>query len=308
MQEDIENTPELEMLFELFNEDFSEDVVRQDTSESPSGEDIGDDTSSESSGSSGRSSITSTSLTSPQHMPTYYPCPPAVVFAANPFSSFDDEVPMPCGNSNKRIKTEDNLMRNGRTSYEDKLMRNRESANKSRLKRKNEKLQLEETVATLQERVRTLEMENTALLTDNTTLSQHNFFLQSMLKKQQEDSSSVIKTEAMSRPSHMSALSGISVLCVVFSISFFNEWLPSSLQAPAESREDNYGFGDSAGRVLLSVDDDDYSSSSYVFMDRSQQPQVALHYMLLMGAMFVYYLYVQRCKAAEKQHSRILPS
>mmetsp|Transcript_28082 Transcript_28082/g.47477 ORF Transcript_28082/g.47477 Transcript_28082/m.47477 type:complete len:300 (-) Transcript_28082:145-1044(-) len=299
MQTDIQNSPELEMLFDLFNEDFCEDFESQDSADSPTGEDISDDTSSESSGSSGRSSLTSTSMPSPQHISTYYPTPPSVVFAANPLSSFvssnssnDDDAPC----SNKRTKTED------------KLMRNRESANKSRLKRKNEKLQLEETVAALQERVRTLEMENTALLTDNTTLSQHNFFLQSMLKKQQDDSSTVVKSEAVSRPSHMSALSGISMLCVVFSISFFNEWLPSSLQAPADSGGDSYSIGDSSGRVLLSVDDDDYSSSSYVYMDRSQQPQVALHYVFLVGAMFVYYFYIQRCKAAEKEQSRVLPS
>jgi hypothetical protein len=310
---DVAGGPELDMLFDLFNEDFCEEMERG-VSDSVY-DDNGDDTSSESSGSSGRSSLTSTSASvyslstttphSTKHISTYYPSPPTVMFAPNPLSSFvsaedgggaDDS----CNSSKKRTKTEE------------KLMRNRESANKSRLKRKHEKLQLEETVAELREKVRTLEMENNALLTDNTTLSQHNFFLQSMLKKQQDGGgdSSCLKSESAASQSQMSALSGISMLCVVFSISFFNDWLPSSLQGPADNADDDWRLAESStGRVLLSADDDDYSGGAYVsLLDGPQQPLVAVHYVIIVSAMFAYYCYIQRSKAAEKKSNRLLPS
>ena len=301
MMDPITNTSELDVLFDLFNEDFSDDM--DDSHDSLNGEsDNTDDTSSESSGSSGHSSSTCTSHSPPfQQICTHYAAPPpAVVFASNPLSSFTSET---THSSNKRTRTED------------KLLRNRESANKSRLKRKNEKSQLEATVTSLTEQVRTLEMQNTALLTDNTTLSQHNFFLQGLLKKQQLEHEAAAPfpshktTEArVSSQSQMSALSGISVLCVVFSVSFFNEWLPSSLSSAEDS---SWGMtGSSAGRVLPSVDDDDYSySSSSVLSHPSSHPRVvALHYLLILSSMFLYYFYIQYDQAVQKKSTRLLPS
>lgn len=297
------NAPDLDVLFDLFNEDFCEDPFDHSLSgeiESDNADDNTDETSSESSGSSGRSSNSSHISSSPfQHISTYYPS----------FST--------CNTSEN---SGDNSSSNKRTKVEDKLKRNRESANKSRLKRKNEKFELEDTVAALRERVRTLEMENNALLTDNTTLSQHNFFLQSMLKNQKE-SSGAVQEKTPSSQSHMSALSGISMLCVVFSISFFNEWLPSSMQSSAGSGEDPWNPAESStGRVLLSVAQDDIlgsarhfslSDTSYAFV---QPPRGAdawhLHYVLILtSVMCFYYFYVQqrRCHA-DKKSNCILPS
>lgn len=301
MMEPVTSAPDLDVLFDLFSEDFADDMDTREITQSPSVEsdnadDNTDDTSSESSGSSGHSSL---SQSPPfQQISTYFPSPPSVAFAPNPLSSFTTET---TGNSNKRSKTED------------KLLRNRQSANKSRLKRKNEKAELEETVASLREQVRNLEMQNTALLTDNTTLTQHNFFLQGLLKKQQLEneakSSSPVKT-APSSQNHMSALSGISMLCVVFSVSFFNEWLPSSLQSGGAGDEDNWATGSSSGRVLLSVDDDAPSHSSLLFAGphHPSNPHVALHYLLILCSMCLYYFYIQYDNAVQKKSTRLLPS
>ena len=298
MMQPITNTTEdLDMLFELFSEDLSDDIDNKSLSgesENTYDNDTTDDTSSESSGSSGHSQSPSF-----QQLSSYYPSPPSVVFAPNPLSCFTAETTQ---HSNKRTKTEE------------KLIRNRESANKSRLKRKNEKVQLEETVAALREKVRSLEMENNALLTDNTTLSQHNFFLQGLLKKQQQQPSedppvSPLAKEASSQ-SHMSALSGISMLCVVFSVSFFNEWLPSSLQsavAGSDGQDSWSTAGGSSGRVLLSVEDEyDYD---YLSLDpSSHHANVSLRYVLIVSSLYLYYFYVQYNSALHKKSSRLLPS
>lgn len=303
--------PDLDMLFDLFNEDFCDDDEvfdwQRGEGDSDNTDDNTDETSSESSGSSGRSGHSSPTSSSPpfRHISNsaYYPSPSSVVFASNQ-SSFTN-----CPGSTSCSSGESSC--NKRTKIEDKLMRNRESANKSRLKRKNEKFELEDTVAALREQVRTLEMENNALLTDNTTLSQHNFFLQSMLKKQQE-SGDRLKDTTVSPKSHMSALSGISMLCVVFSISFFNDWLPSSLQSSGQ--ESWHRVESSSGRVLLSVSDDDlmgrarhFSLADSSFTPGPPRGAEALHYVLILASMFLYYFYIQRSRSADKS-ARLLPS
>jgi hypothetical protein len=288
MMEAVESAPDsLEVLFELFNEDLQELAGSGGEEDSLSVEDTGDDTSSESSGSSGLSSQSGSRF--PQ-LSSYYPSPPEVSFAPNPLSSFTSEV---TGTSNKRTKTEE------------KLIRNRESANKSRLKRKNEKFQLEETVATLREQVRTLEMENNALLTDNTTLSQHNFFLQELLKKQKLENDSSCNAMTPASKSHMPALGGISMLCVVFSVSLFKDWFPS-LQDVGMGSESN-GWDVSSGRVLLSVDDDDYRAGVSL-SDPSDSTKVALHYVLILSSMFLYYFFIQYDNVVQKKSTCILPS
>lgn len=297
-----EPSSDLDLLFNLFEEDFSGHANECSGSSSASSlsdeTENADETSSESSGSSGHSSPSS-------QVSTYYPSPPSVVFAPNPLSCF----------STTAMDSKHTTSSNKRTKTEDKLIRNRASANKSRLKRKNEKSQLEETVATLREKVRTLEMENNALLTDNTTLSQHNFFLQGLLQKQQAEkpiATAVPETKAVSSSpsqSHMSALSGLSMLCVVFSVSFFNDWLPVSLQVGgsdsangAQERWSTVAQTGSSGRVLLSVDDDDFSGRNIV------SDGTSLHYVLIVSSMLLYYFYVQYNNAVHKKTSRVLPS
>lgn len=282
----MNNTEDLDVLFELFKDDFSNDDVHESLSES-------DETSSESSGSTGHS--TGSSGSPPlSHISTYFPAPSTVVFAPNPLGSTGNHD-TDCGDpSSKRSKTEE------------KLLRNRQSANKSRLKRKHEKMQLEDTVAELRERVRVLEMENNALLTDNTTLSQHNFFLQSMLKKQQEESSGV--QALTSSHNGMSAIGGISMLCIVFSVSFFNDWLPSSLQGLTDGNKDGSGWSveQSSGRVLLGMGDE--LNSDYISLVDSSHTRAMFHYALLLGSMFIYYVYHQYSDTLQKKSTRILPS
>ena len=290
----------LEVLFDLFNDDICQDILENENGEyhNMGDNDNGDETSSESSGSSGLSSSNSTSTSPPfQQISTYYPssAPPTVTFSPNPLSSFTSEVTQ---TSNKRTKTED------------KLIRNRMSANKSRLKRKHEKIELEETVATLRERVRTLEMENNALLTDNTTLSQHNYFLQELLKKQQFDSEANREAQAPAKQpshSHVSAISGISVLCVVFSVSFFSEWLPSSLLGASDT-DNSWSVASSSGRVLLSVDDDEFSGGTELISLNTNQKGITFQYLLILTSLLFYYFYVQYENTMQKKLSNILPS
>jgi hypothetical protein len=285
-----------DVLFELFdNDEITNDIMCNEILIDDI--DNGDETSSESSGSSGHSSSTSTSPPF-QQLTTYYPTPPKVEFGVNQLSRIDDNDVNET--SNKRSKTEE------------KLIRNRLSANKSRLKRKNERLELEETVANLRERVRVLEMENNALLTDNTTLTQHNFFLQELLKKHQLDSDANREAQAppksVTSRNHMSAISGISVLCVVFSVSFFSDWLPASLMG--SDGEDSWNVASSSGRVLLSVDDDDYSTTgSFVSLASApSQSSITMQYILILTSMFLYYFYIQYESAMQKKSSNILPS
>jgi hypothetical protein len=280
-----------DVLFDLFGED---DLCQDDIGVTVEEIDNGDETSSESSGSSGGSGSSSASTSPPfEQLSTYYPSPipPKVSFASNPHSSFKSEV---TETSNKRTKTEE------------KLMRNRLSANKSRLKRKNERLELEETVATLRERVRVLEMENAVLLTDNTTLTQNNYFLQELLKKHQSDE---VNREAHAPSKHissrnqMSAISGISVLCVVFSVSFFSDWLPNSLMGTDD--ENSWNVASSSGRVLLSLDDDE----GYVSLATTpKQSSITFQYLLILTGMFLYYFYIQYEASIKKKSANILPS
>jgi hypothetical protein len=300
MEESVVTAPDLDVLFELFNDDISGDVEKE-MMESLSETDNIDDTSSESSGSTGHSGHSTGSSSSPpfSQISTYCPAPSSVVFAPNPLSSFSTNNDADCAAPSKK-----------RSKTEEKLIRNRESANKSRLKRKHEKAQLEETVAELRERVRVLEMENNALLTDNTTLSQHNFFLQGMLKKQQEGSKpqegSSCEQSLSTSNSHISAIGGISMLCVVFSVSCLNNYLPSSWQGITSGDNSEYWDNESSslsGRVLLAVDDD----VSNIALETGHTRHM-FQYALLLGAMFLYYLYHQYNDAFQKKSSRVLPS
>jgi hypothetical protein len=171
--------------------------------------------------------------------------------------------------SNKRMK---------RDVDEDRLIKNRESANRSRMKRKNEKLEMEETIGELKSRIRTLELENTALVTDNASLHNQNLYLRSLL-----------------------SVSGITVLCLVCMCTVFNEWLPPALRV-------TQSLGGSAphrpsGRVLLSMHDTPSIHMTSPYSDAIESsPQSYLRMGLLCVVVlcyFGYHQYLQR-KAMQK--------
>lgn len=290
MMESVPAPVDYDVLFEIFDENFPDGIVNDDdnATESMSDIDSNDETSSESSGNSGHS--TGSSCSPPFSNFTFNSTTGSKrskLEEHNQSQAFDIKLASDaeCAPSKKRSKAEE------------KLIRNRESANKSRLKRKHERVQLENTVKELKERVRVLEMENNALLTDNTTLSQQNCFLQDLLKKQKNEASAEISRTSST---HMSAIGGISVLCVVFSVSFFSELIPASWSGFSDSKGDSYWNDNGSGRVLQGIDDEvGYGKN---------QSNIMFHYALLFGAMFTYYCCHQYNGIMMKERKDILPA
>ena len=148
-------------------------------------------------------------------------------------------------------------------------------------------------------------MENTALLTDNKTLSQNNFFLQGLLKQQQNQDKGGLSVNSMS------ALSGVSMFCVVFSVSFFNDFLPSSFfqgfersgSSISPSQAPLHSF---SGRVLSAISDEE-SYDGLISLGGANHSNVACQYMLLACLVLVYFFYVQYNTSVQKKSKCILP-
>lgn len=208
-------------------------------------------------------------------------------------------TPLITQQSNKRVKRE---------TGDDRLMKNREAANRSRIKRKNEKLEMEDTIAELKERVKTLELENTALLADNTSLHNQNLYLKSLLSN----------CEVTKKPmNHFNgAVSGVTVLCLVCMCTIFNDWLPPilSINSPTSSSSSSSASSSyrPSGRVLLSMHDIPSihmppSSAPYTHgIESSPQSYLKMGLLLLIViAYFGYLKYVQ--KSQLQKNGWILP-
>lgn len=179
--------------------------------------------------------------------------------------------------SNKRMK---------RDVDEDRLIKNRESANRSRMKRKNEKLEMEETIGELKSRIRTLELENTALVTDNASLHNQNLYLRSLLSEREVD------LKKKSTPSFNGTVSGMTVLCLVCVCTVFNEWLPPALRV-MQSNGDSSPHRPS-GRVLLSMHDTPSIHMTSPYSDAIESsPQSYLRMGLLCLVVLCYFGYHQ---------------
>jgi len=292
-----QSEPDLDELFEIFiEENFSDDLFDNNNEME---NDITDDDVSESSGSSSSASSSSNqpSLFRP------YNAQNTAIQQINPSFVFGSGTATAPDLSYKRNLegevSESSSIKRSKT--EDKLIRNRQSANKSRLKRKNEKLHLEETVTVLREKIRVLEIENNALLTDNNTLSQNNFFLQSLLKRQQQEGSTLPAPSCGHTGGRVSTLSGLSVLCVVFSVSFFSDWLPSSFVVREAERT-------SSGRVLLSVGDLDLDPESSLSTYHTSPTHLTLQHTLLLCSLVACFLYAQYGHSTRmKTEHQVLP-
>lgn len=170
-----------------------------------------------------------------------------------------------------------------RMKRDDRLIKNRESANKSRMKRKNEKLEMEETIALLRARIKDLELENTALVTDNTSLTSQNLFLRSLLTDRERD------LARKQDDSFRGSVSGVAILCVVCACSFANEWIPSVFKIHNTVKQQRL-----PGRVLLSMAESSTVDLTAPFSQAvDKNPQSMIHLCLILCAAVCYVLYMK---------------
>ena len=143
---------------------------------------------------------------------------------------------------------------------------------------------MEETISTLQGRIKELELENTALVTDNTSLNSQNLFLRSLLTDREKD---LAKKQD---DSFRGSLSGVAILCVVCACSFANDWMPSIFKIQSAVRQHRL-----PGRVLLSLAES-YPSIALTApysqaVDRN--PRSVFHLCLIIFAAACYLLYMR---------------
>lgn len=142
------------------------------------------------------------------------------------------------------VKFEDPVDNIKRCKREVKLLKNRESANKSRAKKRKERQLLECSMIGVKARVKDLEQENAALLADNSFLHSENAKLRKELMELKEGASKYNQNESDSH-----SVTGVSVLCLVFTCSFFGNFPPVNNGITIESAK-------VPGRVLMSLEDD----------------------------------------------------
>jgi hypothetical protein len=193
--------------------------------------------------------------------------------------------------SNKRVRKE---------MDEDRLIKNRESANRSRLKRKNEKAEMEDAITEYKNRIRTLELENTALMTDNASLHNQNMYLRTLLTEREMDLKK--KTAAATTaPGLNGAVSGITVLCLVCMCTVFNDWLPPALRI-AQSIGSTSSSHRPSGRVLLSMQDIPSVHMTSAYSDAIESsPQSYFRMGVLVVAVLCYFGYL---RFAQRNHSQ----
>jgi hypothetical protein len=181
--------------------------------------------------------------------------------------------------SNKRVRKE---------MDEDRLIKNRESANRSRLKRKNEKTEMEEAISEYKNRIRTLELENTALMTDNASLHNQNMYLRTLLSERETDS------KKKTTPALNGAVSGITVLCLVCMCTVFNDWLPPALRIAQSLGSSSASSHRPSGRVLLSMQDIPSVHMTSPYSDAIESsPQSYFRMGLLLVAVLCYFGYLR---------------
>jgi len=134
-----------------------------------------------------------------------------------------------------------------RFKQEDRLIKNREAANKSRMKRKTQMSEMEIKVKVLSQENISLQTDNAALRAENSVLFEQNNFLKSLLSEKLGGSSNIPVDQVLSsfRPSN---LSGVAMLCLVCTVSFWGDSIIPSNQDITKSVMPVHH-----GRVLMSI-------------------------------------------------------